>query len=96
MNNMRNDSITGIVETDGLVSVKLHFSEWWNGEGLDFDFNDEKRIALHLDEIHALVVASIAAGFIDIDEAISDADELVEQSKERQRQIMSIRAKNYE
>lgn len=83
MNDIRRNSITGIFEHKGLIGVNLHFSEWWNGEGMDFDFDKESKFGLHIEELHALFVAAIASGMVDVDEAINDAAGLNELSKER-------------
>lgn len=91
--NLRKNSITGLIETDNLTKVSLHFSEWWNGEGLDFDFGD-KRIALHSDELHAMFVSAAASGFVDWESVMVDAKELRLESEERARMIESF-AKNY-
>ena len=91
--NLRKNSITGLIETDNLTKVSLHFSEWWNGEGLDFDFGD-KRIALHSDELHAMFVAAAASDFVDWESVMVDAKELRLESEERARMIESF-AKNY-
>lgn len=91
--NIRKNSITGLIETDNLTKVSMTFSEWWNGEGLDFDFGD-KRIELHSDELHAMFVAAAASGFVDWEEVMVDAKDLRLESEERARQIESF-AKNY-
>lgn len=91
--NIRKNSITGLIETDNLTKVSLHFSEWWNGEGLDFDFGD-KRIALHSDELHAMFLAAYASGFVDLESVMVEAKELRMESEEWARQIESF-ARNY-
>jgi hypothetical protein len=68
MNDVRDNAIVGVISfEDSLVPVTLHFSEWWNGEGLDANFVNEagKTISLHMDEIEALVVAAKIVGLID-------------------------------
>lgn len=84
MSNIRRNGIVGMFDyKEGLTDVSLHFSEWWNGEGMDFDFNDQKKFALHLDELHSLAVAAVATGMIDIDDVKKDADALNEESRRR-------------
>ena len=83
MNDIRRNSITGVIETEGLTKVNLHFSEWWNGEGMDFDFDDKKKICLHLDEMHALAVALVATGYIDVEAVQEEADDLNQKAKLR-------------
>ncbi len=93
MKNIRRNSITGIVETTGLTDVSLIFSEWWNGEGVDFTFDDKMRISLHLDEIRALFVAMVATEMVDLDEVINDAYDMRRDSAERERLIEDFRSK---
>jgi hypothetical protein len=93
MKNIRRNSITGIVEHKGLTDVSLHFSEWWNGEGVDFTFDEEKYIHLHLDEIHALFVAMVATEMVDMDEVINDAYDMRRDSAERDRMMENFRSK---
>lgn len=83
MNDIRRNGIVGIVETEGLTKVSLHFSEWWNGEGMDFDFDDKKKFSLHIDEMHALAVALTAAGYIDLEAVREEADTLNEKAELR-------------
>mgnify|MGYP003344549972 CR=1 FL=1 len=99
---IRNNSIVGIVEINNIspddAHQKLHFSEWWNGEGLDVTISsdssgDEKRISLHLDEMHALVVSFILAGTVDIKDAMKDAKGIAQKSKEKRDDIKRIREK---
>lgn len=71
--NMRKDALVGIIEylpsDTSMKNRSLHFSEWWNGEGLDFEFeNSNKRISLDLHEMEALVTSIIACGMVDMEE----------------------------
>lgn len=93
---VRYTGIVGIVEEQGLTDVSVHFSEWWNGEGLDFEFGDDgKRIQLHIDEINALVTACMVAGFVDIEACEQNADVIRAKAKEREALIRSFR-KDYD
>jgi len=79
---IRFDSITGFLEDNtGLSPVSLHFSEWWNGEGLDFIFSSsdksEKQISLHLNEIKNLAIAALAAGYLDLEEVKEGSEKLL-------------------
>ena len=68
MSDIRDNAIVGVINfEDALVPTSLHFSEWWNGEGMDVNFTNErdKTISLHSDEIEALVVAAKIVGLID-------------------------------
>jgi hypothetical protein len=94
MKNFRNNSITGIYETEGLSRVNLHFTEWWNGEGMDFTFDENKSISLHGEELHALMVSAIVTGMIDIGSVMEDALEMKMETKERNASIEAIRRNN--
>lgn len=65
--------LVGLVEYKGIEKVSIHFAEWWNGEGLDFTFLDEKgvdekRLSLHGEEMKVLAAVMVKSGYIDIDE----------------------------
>jgi len=94
MKNFRNNSITGIYESEGLSKVNLHFSEWWNGEGMDFTFDEKSPISLHSEELHALMVSAIVTDMVDIGTVMEDVAEMKRETKERNAAIEAIR-KNY-
>ena len=89
--NIRYNGVVGVVEYRGLVTGSLHFAEWWNGEGLDYEINssagDTRRIQLHFDELHAMIVAAIATGSIDIRAAAREARTLKADSLARAKSI---------
>lgn len=93
MKNFRNNSITGIYESEGLSKVNLHFSEWWNGEGMDFTFDEKRPISLHIEELHALFVAAMTGGMVDIGRVMEDVSEMKLESKMRADAIEEIRKK---
>lgn len=100
MNNVRRNAAVGIIETEGMSSpVTIHFSEWWNGEGIDFTIDREGgetvRFGLHLDEIHAIATAAAAIGMIETDRVQEAADHLNEQSEKRAARVRSF-AKKYQ
>lgn len=66
--NVRNTNVVGLIESDDGLMLTVHFSEWWNGKGLDFTFLNERRkfISLSLEEMEAMVVAMRMAGMIDL------------------------------
>lgn len=92
MKNIRRNSITGIIESEGLTEVSLHFTEWWNGEGMDFTFDEKKVISLHSEELKALMVAALAAEMVDIGSIMEEVVELKAESKRREEHIESIRS----
>ena len=88
MNNMRSNGQVGVLEDTQFDSkIYVHFSEWWNGEGLDFDIEskgeEKRRIALHIDEMRLLVTAMVATGMVDLNEIVHAADKLQAESKAR-------------
>ena len=97
MNDMRRNSIAGIIEHRGLSDEKdisLHFSEWWNGEGLDLTFGEGTNLrpvlGLHLDELHMLVVAAVATGMVDLDSVQTEVKALEKSSDQRQSRIQQL------
>jgi len=70
MKHLRTNGQVGIIEYEQFgkdVKGNLHFSEWWDGEGLDFTFDEGKAsISLSIEEIEAVVTASIATGMVDL------------------------------
>jgi hypothetical protein len=93
MKNFRNDSITGIYESEGLSRISLHFNEWWNGEGMDFTFDEKKPISLHMEELHAMMVSALVIGLVDIGRVMEDVAEMKRETKERNAAIEAIRSK---
>lgn len=94
MKNIRRNSITGIIEKEGLTTVSLHFSEWWNGEGMDFNFDDKKFVSLHSEELKAMMVAALAAEMIDMGSVMEEVVEIKADSKRREEHIEMLRS-NY-
>ena len=95
MIDMHTRSITGIYEDErGLAPVSIHFSEWWNGEGMTFEFNDQKHINLHSDELQALFAIAIATGMVDVKQCKKDANHLVEESEKRKIALQACIDKN--
>jgi hypothetical protein len=93
MKNFRNNSISGIYESEGLSRISLHFNEWWNGEGMDFTFDEKKPISLHMEEIHAMMVSALVIGLVDIGRVMEDVAEMKRETKERNAAIEAIRSK---
>lgn len=94
--NIRKTGIVGIIEdTDIADETSLHFSEWWNGEGFDFNFDQgtkrESKISLNITQITMLATAAHAAGFLDLDEVEAKSQELLSESRKRVRRIQDFR-----
>lgn len=95
MIDMHKRSVVGIYEDDqGLAPVSIHFSEWWNGEGMTFEFNDQKHISLHSDELQALCAIAFATGMADWKQCKKDANAIVEESGKREASIQAFIDKN--
>ena len=89
---IRRNSVVGIIEDqDDFPPYSIHFSEWWNGEGLDFTLTDESTVRLHDTELSAIVTVAIATGFVDIDACIRKAAEMNAASIDRDEYIKQIR-----
>lgn len=98
MNDIRRTAAVGIIETEGLDStVTVHFSEWWNGEGMDFTLhrsnNEIVHFGVHLDEIHAIATAAAAVGMIETDRVQEAADHLNAQGKRRAARVAEFASK---
>lgn len=92
MKTIRRDAIVGIYEGKTLEHVALHFSEWWNGEGADFSFGDDKkRISLSIDEMHAISVAFLLLGMVDKDEVDDEVEKIQKDSSLREEMIKQLR-----
>lgn len=91
MKDIRKDSISGIIEEEGLTNTSIHFSEWWNGEGIDFLINDTKHISLHMEEIKLIMIAAIASNMINTKECKEEARLLKLSGKERKQRIKALR-----
>ena len=94
MNDIRDNAIVGMISLeDALVPTSLHFSEWWNGEGMDVNFtNDrEKIISLHSDEIEALVVAAKIIGLIDFKSIRKRVKQVQKETQERKQHLKNVR-----
>ena len=97
MNDIRRNTISGVIEYTTLASDKtsyMAFNEWWNGEGLDFQFDDRLPIGLHIDDMHAMFVAAVASGYVEVDRVIAEAEELNRIGEKREKEIARIREKH--
>ena len=84
--------MTGVLEDEFLDEKNtLHFSEWWNGEGLDLMFSDDKRVSLSLSEIRLLVTALYLTEYVDFEECKDNANYVAAKSAERERKIVQMR-----
>ena len=75
--------VVGLIELDEKNS-HIHFSEWWNGEGLDHTMvkdNKEIKFSLHLDEMNAIAAFWLKSGFIDLNEVKKLSEEIEDRCK---------------
>lgn len=70
---LRRDTVSGVIEKD---ETSCHFSEWWSGDGIDFSFGENKTVSLHIDELHAIVVAASLMGMVEREEVREDVKRL--------------------
>ena len=95
MNDIRTNAKVGVLNfEDALAPTTLYFSEWWNGEGMDVNFTNDrdKIISLHSDELEVLVVAAKIVGLIDFKSIKRRIKQVKKEAKKRKRQIKAIRA----
>lgn len=100
---VRKDSTTGVIEND---YVKFHFSEWWNGEGMDCTFTKGAdgslsaevtgRVVHSFDmhELHVLMASALYMGLIDMEE-VDGTVRLLDESVERKKRTMSRLRKDF-
>ena len=93
MNDIRANGIVGIVQVGDDDKDFIHFSEWWNGEGLDIyfntDLNKDIKLSLHIDELHALAVAMVISKYINIEDVTKEVEQIIEDIKKRKRTMRS-------
>ncbi len=92
MSNIRHNGIVGVIEY--AIDKAIHFSEYENGEGLDFVLSEgdkDRYISLSIDDILTLAVACHAAGYLSLKEVKKESKKLQYDSKTRQERIDNIR-----
>lgn len=93
MNDIRDNGIVGIVQVGDDGNDCIHFSEWWNGEGLDIcfntDLNKDIKLSLHINELHALAVAMVISKYINIKDVEEEVERTIEDIKKRKRTMRS-------
>lgn len=98
MNNFRENGIVGVLEfEDNIVPVTLHFSEWWNGEGIDYNFINErgKFVSLHMDEIESLVVAAKLTGLISFKTIKKKVKKVRKETETRNQELQNFKDQFY-
>lgn len=88
---VRDNGMVGVLELEGLAGTSIHFSEWWNGEGIDVLINDTQRLSLHMDDIEGLVTIALALQYVDLEHVQEQATQLLKISRERKEKIEGIR-----
>ena len=94
MSDIRDNAIVGMINfEDAMVPASLHFSEWWNGEGMDVNFTNDRQkiISLHSDEIEALVVAAKIVGLINFKSIKRRVKQVQKETQERKQHLKNVR-----
>jgi len=83
----RKNTISGEYLGDDIIDTSFIYQEWWNGEGFDFSFYDEKgnitkTLSLHLLEIEAIASIGVFHNFL----GIEDIQEKVTKLKRKQKE----------
>lgn len=88
---LRKDTTSGIIEKEGIAGddVSCVFHEWWNGEGIDFNF-DEKIVQLDYTQLHCIAVAMSVLGMVDRDEVREDLRRMKESWNDRSQYIQHL------
>lgn len=99
MSNFRKNGIVGEYEIENIIEESsIHFSEWHNGEGLDFtvfnkSLNTTHHFSLTIEQINALAVIGEAIGYIDMYDVKREANQFIRNSEQRRKNIEQIRKK---
>lgn len=100
---VRKNATVGVIENE---HVKFHFSEWWNGEGLDCTFTKGEDGSLSAEmtgnrvnsfdmhQLHVLMTAAIYMGLVDMEE-VDESVRVLEDSRIRKQRTMSRLRKEY-
>lgn len=86
------------VQLSCLTDISMVCTEWWNGEGLDFDFSEgktEKRISLHLDEMEALVLGMMINNMLDMEHINEMYHEIIAKQKTKEYEMKNFETKTY-
>lgn len=93
---MRKDGITGEVEIEGFGS-EVHFSEWYNGDGYDFEVsrgsNATQKFDLTVQEIYAIAKMGLMADIFFLDDLVADVEKSKEYNRKREKDLAEIREK---
>jgi hypothetical protein len=90
--NLRKDTISGTLIKETIAGDRLQcvFHEWWNGEGIDFQFDNDPIISLSIDQLQCVAAAVKVMGFIDTDMVDDDVSRLKDSWKQYKNYIRSI------
>jgi len=90
MYTMRKNGMVGALEENEFdKTIHMHFSEWWSGEGMDFDVervghkgqSENCKYSLSIAEMNMVASVMLACGMIDLDDVKEKADQLIHQCK---------------
>lgn len=90
--NLRKDTVSGTLIKETVAGDRLQcvFHEWWNGEGIDFHFDNDPIISLSIDQLQCMAAAVRVMGFIDTEEVDRDVRRMKDSWKQFKNYIRSI------
>lgn len=93
--NKRNNAVTCLIEVEDLHgSSTITTSEWWNGEGVDFELrsNDSvQKFHFTSSEAQAILVALMTHGMVDLEASKAEVEKIERRSEEQQRVLEQSR-----
>ena len=93
---MRKDGITGEVEIEGFGS-EVHFSEWYNGDGYDFEVSRgsyaTQKFDLTVQEIYAIAKMGAMANVFFLNDLAADVEKSKEHNRKLDETLTEIRSK---
>jgi len=91
---LRSDGNTGEIEIKGFGS-DVSFSEWYNGEGYDFEISRGlsaiQKFDLTIEEIFAIAKIGLIIRAFDVEELVSEVEESKEYNRKRSETLAEIR-----
>jgi hypothetical protein len=94
---IRRNTISGEVPFDGLADGIVHFTEWNNGEGFDFELTDpnyknSKSIELHSDEIKTIAAISMYLGYLNLEELLEEVNRIENDEEKAKRDLAKFKS----
>ncbi len=91
--NLRKDTISGTLIKETVAGDRLQcvFHEWWNGEGIDFQFDNDRPVSLSIDQLQCVAAAVKIMNFIDTEEVDRDVRRMKDSWKQFKDYIRGIK-----